>query len=52
MHIASTTTYVRKQWRCLSAFFLLSLSLLLVGCGQEGAQTTTNAQGTPCSNSI
>jgi phosphate transport system substrate-binding protein len=52
MQISSTSTQVRKQWKCLSAFFLLSLCLLLVGCGQGGGQTPTNAQGTPCSTSI
>ena len=52
MHILSTSTHVRKQWRCLSAFFLLALSLLLAACGQGGAQTPTNALGTPCSTTI
>src|SRR6516165_6872701 len=38
----------RAPWRSLSAFFLLTLSLLLVACGQAGTQDTTNSLGTPC----
>ena len=52
MHISSTSPLGRMQWRCLSAFFLLALSLLLAACGQGGAQTPTNALGTPCSTTI
>ena len=52
MHISSTPPHRRKQWKYLSAFFMLALSLLLAACGQGGAQTPTNAQGTPCSTSI
>lgn len=52
MHISSTSPLGRMQWRYLSAFFLLALSLLLVACGQGGAQTATNALGSPCSTTI
>ncbi len=52
MHRSSTSPRGRMQWRYLSAFFLLALSLLLVACGQGGTQTPTNAQGTPCYTSI
>jgi phosphate transport system substrate-binding protein len=38
----------RTPWRSLGAFFLLTLSLLLVACGQAGTQDVTTALGTPC----
>ncbi len=43
-----TSQYGRTLWKPLSAFFLLILSLILVACGQAGAQDATNALGTPC----
>jgi phosphate transport system substrate-binding protein len=38
----------RSQWRSLSTFFLLTLSLILVACGQAGTPNATNVLGTAC----
>ena len=46
MYTSLTSPLRRKPWKSLSAFFLLTLSLLLAACGQ-GTQGT-NASGYPC----
>ena len=48
MRASFTSPHGRSQWRSLSAFFLLTLSLLLVACGQTGTQAVTNVLGTSC----
>src|SRR5689334_7020159 len=43
MHTSFASPQKRSQWRSLSTFFLLTLSLLLVACGQAGTQIATSA---------
>jgi phosphate transport system substrate-binding protein len=49
MHTSCTSPHGSMQWRSLCICFLLTLSLLLVACGQA-TQAVTNVLGTPCTS--